>query len=205
MDSEEIARAVSDLPVEIVMTPSDLPSGSDRVAYALRGKDVDLVVNYQGDEPFVYPEDVERIFLSLEENEVVTLAVRDESAHGRSDDVKVVLDAEGYALYFSRSPIPHLRGEVEKPYPLKHVGIYGFRREILERFVSMERGRLERMEALEQLRLLEAGIRIRVLLTENFYHGVDTEEDLRLVLSKLSEAQESKNPVPEQDTDKAAE
>jgi len=196
-DSEEIARVVSDLPLEVVFTPSDLPSGSDRVACALAGIDAELIVNYQGDEPFVYPEDVERIFESLRKDGVVTLAVRDRSAYERSSDVKVVLDSEGYALYFSRSPIPCFRGGMEDPYPLKHVGIYGFRREVLEDFVSSERGRLERMEGLEQLRLLEKGVRIKVLITENFYHGVDTEEDLRLVESKLGKSEEGQYPVPE--------
>ncbi len=196
-DSEEIARAVADLPLEVVFTPSELPSGSDRVARAVAETDVELIVNYQGDEPFVYPEDVDRIFESLKRDGVVTLAVRDRSAYRRSSDVKVVLDSEGYALYFSRSPIPHAREELEDPYPLKHVGIYGFRREVLEDFVSSERGRLERMEGLEQLRLLEKGVRIKVLLTENFYHGIDTEEDLRLVESVLSKSEEGQYPVSE--------
>jgi len=185
-DSEEIAKVVADLDVEIFLTPSDIPSGTDRVAYVVERTEVDLIINYQGDEPFVYPKDVERIFKALEEGEeVVTLAVKDKSAYERNSDVKVVLDRNGYALYFSRSPIPHFRERTESPYPLKHVGIYGFRRETLTRFVSMKRSILEVIEGLEQLRLLENGYRIKVLLTENFYHGVDTEEDLKLVESAL--------------------
>jgi len=187
-DSEEIAKAVADLEVEIFLTPSDIPSGTDRVAYVAERTGVDLILNYQGDEPFVYPEDVDRIFRALEEGEgTVTLAVKDENAYRRSSDVKVVLDREGYALYFSRSPIPHFREKVENLYPLKHVGIYGFRREVLKRFVYMRRSPLEIIEGLEQLRLLENGHRIKVLLTENFYHGVDTEEDLRIVEKVLRE------------------
>lgn len=187
-DSEEIAKVVADMDVEIFLTPSDIPSGTDRVAYVVERMEVDLILNYQGDEPFVYPEDVERIFKALEEGEeAVTLAVKDKNAYGKSSDVKVVLNRDGYALYFSRSPIPYFREETDSLYPLKHVGIYGFRREALMRFVSMKRSALEIIEGLEQLRLLENGHRIKVLLTENLYHGVDTEEDLRIVERVLRE------------------
>ncbi len=185
-DSEEVGEAVSDLGVEVVLTPSELPSGSDRVAYAVKDTDLDLVINYQGDEPFVYPGDVERIFGELEGGEdVVTLAVEDESSYGRPSDVKVVLSRSGHALYFSRSPIPYFRNRKDSFKPLKHVGIYGFRKDALMRFVSMGRGTLEEVEGLEQLRLLEEGVRIKVLISENFYHGVDTQEDLKIVEERL--------------------
>ncbi|GAB6066187.1 3-deoxy-manno-octulosonate cytidylyltransferase [Aquifex pyrophilus] len=183
-DSERVKEAVEDL-CEVVLTPSDLPSGSDRVLHVVRDYEAELVINYQGDEPFAYREDIQRIFNSLEKGEeVVTLAVRDKEAYTRPEDVKVVLDKRGYALYFSRSPIPYFRKE-DSFYPLKHVGIYGFRRETLLRFGSMERGRLEEIEGLEQLRLLEEGVRIKVLITDNYYHGVDTEEDIKIVEEKL--------------------
>jgi len=185
-DSELVAEAVSDLRVDVFMTPPELPSGSDRVAYVLKDVDAQLVINYQGDEPFVYPEDIERIFSELEKGEeVVTLAVRDEESYERESDVKVVLDRKGYALYFSRSPIPFFRNHTESVYPLKHIGIYGFRKSTLLDFVRMDRGTLERVESLEQLRLLENHKRIKVLLTENYYHGVDTEEDVSVVEERL--------------------
>jgi len=183
-DSDRIAKEVADLPVRVFITPSEIGSGTERVAHALRKEDYDAVINFQGDEPFVYPEDIRRLFDALKEESVVTLAVRDDNCHNRPEDVKVVLDREGYALYFSRAPIPFFRNK-SNHYPLKHVGIYGFRRETLEEFVKARRGRLEEIEGLEQLRLLERGIRIRVLLTENYYHGVDTEEDLRIVSEVL--------------------
>ena len=186
-DSDRIAKEVSDLGVKVHITPSDIPSGTDRVAEALKDTDGDLIINYQGDEPFVYSEDIERIFQALEKDEVVTLGVSDESSLKRAEDVKVVLDREGYALYFSRAPVPFSRNALKGKYPLKHVGIYGFRRSALEEFVSMKRGELEKIEGLEQLRLLESGKRIRVLITENYYHGVDTEEDLKLVEKILKE------------------
>jgi 3-deoxy-manno-octulosonate cytidylyltransferase (CMP-KDO synthetase) len=180
-----VVEAVKDLKVEIRLTPSDLPSGSDRVAYAIRDEHVELVINYQGDEPFVYEEDVKRLFSALEECSVATLALRDEGAYKDPHAVKVVLDKDHTALYFSRSPIPYMKAS-SSLYPLKHVGIYAYRKEVLMDFVGMKRGLLEELESLEQLRLLEAGYRIKVLLTSNYYHGVDTEEDARLVEKVLS-------------------
>jgi len=181
-DSEEVGGVVSDLGIEVVLTPSELPSGSDRVAHVVREMELDLVINYQGDEPFVYNEDVHRVFEELERGEeVVTLGKRDEECYRRTSDVKVVLDEEGYALYFSRSPIPFFREHAEGVYPIKHIGIYGFRKDTLLDFVSEERGMLERIEGLEQLRLLEKGVRIKVLMTDNYYHGVDTVEDINVV------------------------
>ena len=186
-DSERIAQAVGDLPLEVILTPSDLRSGTDRVAYVVRDMDVDLVINYQGDEPFVYKEDIERLFSALSEASVATLAVRDKEAYRDSASVKVVIDREGYALYFSRSPIPFFRNSLEGLYPLKHVGIYAFRKETLMEFVNLPRSELEEVEGLEQLRLLENGYRIKVLLTENYYHGVDTQEDIRKVEEQLTQ------------------
>ncbi|RLJ70882.1 3-deoxy-manno-octulosonate cytidylyltransferase (CMP-KDO synthetase) [Hydrogenivirga caldilitoris] len=181
-DSEEVKEAVSGLGVEVVMTPSELPSGSDRVAHVIEKSDIELVINYQGDEPFVYPEDVKRVFDELiRGEEVVTLGKHDKTCYESSSNVKVVLDRRGYALYFSRAPIPYFREANENLYPIKHIGIYGFRRGTLLEFVKLPQTTLERTEGLEQLRLLENGYRIKVLLTENFYHGVDTEEDLKLV------------------------
>ena len=183
-DSERVKKVVEDL-CEVVLTPSELPSGSDRVLFAVRDLDVKYVINYQGDEPFAYKEDIDKLFRALEEgNEVATLARRDPEAYERPEDVKVVLDKRGYALYFSRSTIPYFRKE-NKNYPLKHVGIYAYRKETLLKFGSLPKGELEETESLEQLRLLENGIRIKVILTENFYHGVDTERDVEIVERKL--------------------
>ncbi len=185
-DSEKVKEVLKDLDINVVITPSDIPSGTDRVAYVVKNTDAELIINYQGDEPFVYKEDIERIFYELEMGEkVVTLATKDEGAYERISDVKVVLDKEGYALYFSRSPIPYFRNKKEGIYPLKHIGIYGFRRETLMKFTGMEKTLLEETESLEQLRLLENGIKIKVLLTENFYHGVDTEDDIKIVEGRL--------------------
>lgn len=184
-DSPRIYEAVKDLPVKVKYTPANLPTGSDRVAYAIKDEHVDYVINYQGDEPFVYKEDVEKLFQALDRYPVATLAVRDKRAYEDPNSVKLVLRKDGTAMYFSRSPIPYMK-EGSDLYPLKHVGIYAFRKETLLEFTSMERGHTERVESLEQLRLLEAGYPIRVILTENYYHGVDTREDLELVERELS-------------------
>ncbi len=185
VDSERIADVVKDLPVKVAFTPPDLPSGSDRVAYAVKELEVDLVINYQGDEPFVYKEDIQRLFLALEKSPVATLAVRDPDAYKDPSSVKVVLDKDQFALYFSRSSIPYMKQE-DAFYPLKHVGIYAFRKAILMDFVRWQPSHLERLESLEQLRLLERGVKIKVLLSQNYYHGVDTEEDLKLVEERLT-------------------
>lgn len=184
-DSERIAQVVKELPVEVVFTPSELPSGSDRVAYAVKDLDLDYVINYQGDEPFVYPEDINRLFDALRDSPVATLAVKDPESYQDQNSVKVVIAQDGTALYFSRSPIPYMK-EASELYPLKHVGIYAFRKDVLMEFTSMERSHLETLESLEQLRLLEKGYKIKVLITKNYYHGVDTHKDLELVEKYLS-------------------
>ncbi len=185
-DSEEIARLLRGLPVEVILTPSDIRSGTDRVAYVVKDMDLEFVINYQGDEPFVYKEDIERIFAELEYNDVVTVAVRDSNLIDDPNTVKVVIDSSNRALYFSRSPIPFFRNKLENSfYPLKHVGIYGFRKDVLLEFVSMQEGHLEKLEGLEQLRLLERGFSIKVILTDNFYHGIDTHKDIRVIESLL--------------------
>ena len=188
-DSERVKGAVEDL-TEVVLTPSELPSGSDRVAHALKGlKDIPpYVVNYQGDEPFAYREDLLKLYKSLKGGSpVATLAQPlEERFLNDPNTVKVVTDLRGYALYFSRSPLPYPRGGFRFK-PLKHIGVYAFKTEVLFRFTSLKPTPLELTEGLEQLRLLENGIPIKVELTDNYYHGVDTEEDLKVVEKRLSE------------------
>ncbi|NPB05988.1 MAG: 3-deoxy-manno-octulosonate cytidylyltransferase [Aquificae bacterium] len=186
-DSVKVERLVKPH-CPVVLTPSDLPSGTDRVLYAVRSMPVKFVVNYQGDEPFAYREDLEKLFKALEEGApAATLALTDPSAYERPEDVKVVLDGEGYALYFSRAPVPYARNGLKEPYPLKHVGVYAYRKEVLELFGRLRQSKLELIEGLEQLRLLEHGVKIKVLLTRNYYHGVDTPEDVKLVERKIKE------------------
>jgi 3-deoxy-manno-octulosonate cytidylyltransferase (CMP-KDO synthetase) len=179
-DDRRIGKAASDFGATVVMTANDILSGTDRVAAALKGRHGELVVNLQGDEPFVRPDMVDAVFGALEDGtDMATLAAPLSGPHeyGDPNTVKVVRDREGFALYFSRSSIPFMRSTGGAA-PLRHVGIYGFSRAFLERFVALPKGRLEEAESLEQLRALENGHRIRVLDTKYDGFGIDTPEDL---------------------------
>jgi 3-deoxy-manno-octulosonate cytidylyltransferase (CMP-KDO synthetase) len=164
----------------VVMTAGTITSGTDRISEALKGREAQLVVNLQGDEPFVRTDMVDMIFQALEEGaEMATLssALSDDREYTDPNTVKVVCDRRGFALYFSRAPIPYLRGK-GRTRLFKHIGIYGFSRPFLDRFVLLPKGPLEEAESLEQMRALENGYRIRVIETEYDGFGIDTEEDL---------------------------
>ncbi len=180
-DDERIAAAVRGFGGDCEMTPESCTSGTDRIAWAARGwPDVAAVVNVQGDEPMVDPAAVSRLAQHLLEHpdeEMATLATL--ASPAELDDphaVKVVLDRDGYSLYFSRAPIPFPRHPGGAA-PLRHLGLYGYRRDTLLRLAALPPSPLERSESLEQLRALENGIRLRVLLVESGAPGVDTEED----------------------------
>jgi 3-deoxy-manno-octulosonate cytidylyltransferase (CMP-KDO synthetase) len=181
-DSTDIMDAAQSFSAEAVMTPEDCPSGTDRVHAALAAGDfdADIVLNIQGDEAEIEPDHVDRLadLLINSMADMATLAVERDIADGFTDPsvVKVVLDGNGDALYFSRAPIPHDRSGEEDKF-LAHVGVYGFRRDALEKFVGLPKGGLEKTEKLEQLRALEAGMKIRVGLVDNAATGIDTPED----------------------------
>lgn len=183
-DDERIARAVEAFGGEWEMTPADCASGTDRIAWAARHWDASAVINVQGDEPLIDPEGISRLAGHLAahpEDAVATLATPAEDHEmGNPNAVKVVLARDGSALYFSRSPIPYPRQE-GGAVPLKHLGIYGYQREALLRLAELPPTPLERSESLEQLRALENGIRIRVLVVDRGSQGVDTAEDLERV------------------------
>ena len=180
-DDERIEEVVEKEGVRAFLTPSDLPSGTDRIAYVVRnfGDNWKYIVNLQGDEPLVDPEDIDRIFLELEKGEkMVTLKTKIKNMEevNNPNVVKVVTSLDGYALYFSRSPIPYIRGEKITYY--RHIGIYGYDRETLLKITSLNQTPLEKAELLEQLRALENGIPIKLLETENMSWGVDSLEDV---------------------------
>jgi len=187
-DDERIARAVEAFGGAWEMTPADCASGTDRIAAAMRAggrlADAAAVVNIQGDEPLIDPEAVSRIALHLRDHPddpVVTLAAPALAEEiGNPNAVKVVTSLAGYALYFSRSGIPYPRQDGGFS-PLKHLGIYGYQRAALLRLATLPPTPLERSESLEQLRALENGIAIRVLLAERGSPGVDTPDDLERV------------------------
>jgi len=174
-DDGRIKEAVSDL-CEVRMTPTDLPSGTDRLAYALRDLPGDaLVMNLQGDEPFIRPEIVDALFSFAEGGDAHIYTLAHPSGDGNNPHrVKVVLDGSGFALYFSRSPIPYGAEEY-----LIHVGVYVYPLENLLRFSGLKPSPLEKTERLEQLRALYYGWKIKVLVSDYEGFGIDTPEDLR--------------------------
>jgi 3-deoxy-manno-octulosonate cytidylyltransferase (CMP-KDO synthetase) len=181
-DDERIAKAVAEAGGRAVMT-GPAATGTDRVAAAARTLDPapDVVVNLQGDEPLIEPAAIETLLAAMDGEGVVmaTLArplEADELA--RTQVVKVVTDVRGDALYFSRAAIPHRRAGGTSPLARAHVGIYGFTAAFLQTFAALAPGRLEGEEALEQLRALEHGYRIRVADTGYRGFGIDTPEDL---------------------------
>lgn len=187
-DDERIAAAVRAHGYKVVMTRADHPSGTDRIAEAaqrLKLGDGEIVVNVQGDEPLISPgliSQVAALLETLKEASVSTAChqIHDVAALASPNVVKVVLDAQGYALYFSRSQIPHPREKGGAWY--RHAGIYGYRVGFLKRYSALPPAPLEKTEALEQLRVLWHGHRIAVAVSElEIPPGVDTPEDLEAV------------------------
>ncbi len=183
-DDDRIAQAVRSFGGMAVMTSAACATGTDRVAEAVRGRSEGIVVNIQGDEPEIDPAAVEALADRLLQDPDVPMAtavtsLTDSEDLARPQVVKVVVDARGRALYFSRALIPHIRdsADLSGARRLRHIGIYAYRREFLESFVRLPEGRLERLERLEQLRALEAGYPIQTV--EVTYNGVsiDTPED----------------------------
>ncbi len=196
-DSEEVLEAVASFGAEGRLTSPEHPSGTDRVAEVCRDLPEEIIVNVQGDEPLVAKEDLSRLAALFEgEGEGVvmtTLAMERADPEGWRDpnNVKVVLDLRGRALYFSRAPIPGrpMSGAGDERRPdegtwLHHVGIYAYRRDFLLAFPGLAPGRLERIERLEQLRALENGHGIRVGITPHRYRGIDTVEEYREFVRK---------------------
>ena len=189
-DDQRIARAVEAAGARAIVTgPAE--TGTDRVAQAARALSPRpaIVVNLQGDEPLIEPEAVERLLAAMRQGgvEMATLARPLQPGElSRPQVVKVVTDLAGDALYFSRAAIPHRRAGGDSPLARAHVGVYAFTAAFLERFASLPPGRLEREEALEQLRVLENGFRIRVVDAAYRGFGVDTPEDLERARALLA-------------------
>jgi len=202
-DSETIFERVSLFGGKAVMTDKKHPSGTDRIAEVAASMDYDIIVNVQGDEPLVRPEMIDEVITILADKRasIGTLTKKIENPDEIIDPnvVKVVFDEEGFALYFSRAPVPFYRDEWKtlghvSRYTAhgsqftvyKHVGIYSYRRDVLLSLAAMEPTKLERIEKLEQLRALENGMRIKVGETLFETCGVDTPEDIERVEKWLS-------------------
>ncbi|MGB9824615.1 MAG: 3-deoxy-manno-octulosonate cytidylyltransferase [Candidatus Hydrothermia bacterium] len=184
-DSEEVLEVVKNFGGYAVLTPSDLPSGTDRVHYATKELDYDIIVNLQGDEPLIKGEILDRIITELQHTDadIVTPYKITYNKDEIEDEnrVKIVADNSDYALYFSRSVIPFNRDRIEKiPYKI-HIGIYGYKKASLERFVKAGYSFLESTEKLEQLRALEHGFRIKLIKVQYDSIPVDVPEDIKRV------------------------
>jgi 3-deoxy-manno-octulosonate cytidylyltransferase (CMP-KDO synthetase) len=199
-DDERIAAAVREFGGRVEMTSTSHETGTDRLAEVAARLDSDIIVNVQGDEPIIDPAMIDEAIRPLADDLAIvmsTLKSRIRSLHDflSPNVVKVVTDWEGFALYFSRSPVPNFRDkwndlkdekfESGKLLCYKHVGLYVYRRDFLLQYAQMSPTYLELAEKLEQLRVLENGYRIKVVETEHESIGVDTPADLEKVVEKL--------------------
>lgn len=192
-DDGRILQAVRQFGGEAMMTRADHRSGTGRVAEVAAHSSEEIVINVQGDEPLVDPAAISALAGAFDDAEVslATLCtpIRDQRDIMAPNIVKVVLDFQGDALYFSRAPIPWIRGDgrPRAPRHLKHLGLYAFRRETLLEFLTLPPGELEELEQLEQLRWLENGYRIRVVVTDYDSVSVDVPDDVPRVEKLLRE------------------
>jgi 3-deoxy-manno-octulosonate cytidylyltransferase (CMP-KDO synthetase) len=185
-DDRRIADAVQRFGGNAVMTSAAHQSGTDRLAEVAAGVACDLVVNVQGDEPLLEPEMIDEVVAPFAGDPVLMMSTLRRRIDDRADFqnphvTKVVVDLDGYALYFSRAPVPYTRAGSPPAVAWRHVGLYVYRRECLLRLATLPQTALERAEALEQLRALEHGIRIKAVETSFDSIGVDTPDDLERV------------------------
>jgi 3-deoxy-manno-octulosonate cytidylyltransferase (CMP-KDO synthetase) len=194
-DDMRIAEAAFEWGAEVAVTSTRHRSGTDRLAeVAAKAREFTHIINIQGDEPLIEPRLINRLVQQFERDsslEMITAAhpFEDEADARSPHQVKVVLDAKRNALYFSRSPIPFNRDPAHPARLLRHQGIYGYTRELLLRLVRWKPSPLERAESLEQLRALENGVRIHVLVTTSGTPGVDTPEDAAALEQTLAPAE----------------
>lgn len=193
-DDSRIVDALSEYDVPVMMTNPDHACGTDRIAEVAMKIQADIIVNVQGDEVTIEPETIDAVIEPLLEQSDIVMAtarhqITDVASINDPNVVKVVCDARGHALYFSRSPIPCIRdlnNHEEKPKCYwQHVGLYAYRRDFLTKFSEMPQTPLEKLEKLEQLRALENGYKIAVVETNHISIGVDTPEDLEKARAKL--------------------
>jgi 3-deoxy-manno-octulosonate cytidylyltransferase (CMP-KDO synthetase) len=193
-DDERIVEAAASFGARAVMTSPEHPSGTDRVAEAAeKCGDFDVIINVQGDEPLISPaliDDLARTLCQDARIKMITAAavIHDPALVADENVVKVVTDLHGDALYFSRSPLPFVRKAESRTHHKRHLGIYGFRKDFLFEFVKWPPSMLEVAESLEQLRAMENGVRLRVVMTEDLSPGVDTLEQAQAIEQQLLSA-----------------
>jgi 3-deoxy-manno-octulosonate cytidylyltransferase (CMP-KDO synthetase) len=204
-DDERIREAVSAFGGRAVMTSPRHPTGTDRIAEAAAELACDIVVNVQGDEPLIRPEMIDQAVGPLLDDPGIPMGTLCRKIENREEAfdpnvVKVVFDKNGFALYFSRAPIPWQRDswagrQTPAELPLagtlyKHIGLYAYRRSFLLEYTKLEQTQCEAAEKLEQLRALEHGYRIKTVVTEHESFGVDIPDDLGKILQRLEESRE---------------
>ncbi|MBN2031623.1 3-deoxy-manno-octulosonate cytidylyltransferase [bacterium] len=188
-DDQNIFSRVQAIGAEVIMTPSRIASGTDRVAHVAKDLEADILVNIQVDEPFIEPKEIDLVTSILMEDDQAVMGtlmkrIKNVEELTSPNTAKVVVDKQSYALYFSRSPIPFSRDKkgheawIQDQIYYKHVGIYSYRKDFLLQYSQWESTALENVEKLEQLRALENGYRIKVAETEFDTICVDTPEDL---------------------------
>jgi 3-deoxy-manno-octulosonate cytidylyltransferase (CMP-KDO synthetase) len=200
-DDERIFQAVEQFGGQAIMTRADHKSGTDRIEEAAEklNTQADVIINIQGDEPFIQQSQIETLIHLFDDatTQIGTLGKRFDTMEAvmNPNSPKIVTDKNGFALYFSRSVIPYVRGKEQPewlqdfPY-LKHLGLYAYRREVLREVTQLPQSPLEKAESLEQLRWLENGYRIRVGLTDVETVGIDTPEDLQRAEAFLASHQQ---------------
>lgn len=192
-DDEKVLMTARQFGAQAVMTDPQHPSGSDRIAEVVGNMDADIVVNIQADEPLLEPQVIDDLVLALKQNLDAVVAtpmkiILDSIELADSNVVKVVVDSHYYALYFSRLPIPYNRN-VQLPLATtyyKHLGLYAYRKKFLMQYKDWPKSMLEKTEQLEQLRILEAGYKIKTVVTDLETIAVDTPEDLAKVEAFLN-------------------
>lgn len=191
-DSDEIASKAKEVGAEVVMTPADIRTGSDRVAFVAKDfPDYDVVVNLQGDEPFMKPEMLSQLvepFYNAPNLKMSTLGFKldYEKDYANPDIVKVILDKNNHAIYFSRSPIPYFRVDrdsITNLNVLHHIGLYAYNRDFLLEYTNWPQTPLEQVELLEQLRALENGVKIKVSETMHKTLEINNANELELAQS----------------------
>lgn len=189
-DHPDIHAVIVDNGGEAVMSSPDHPSGSDRIAEASRDRDFDIIVNVQGDEPFMQKKPLASLLSAFNDPavDVASLMQRLSEVDAKSNRniVKVVVDLSGDAMYFSREAIPYNMARAGGLHHFRHIGVYAYRREALLRFTSYPVSPLEFIEKIEALRMLENGMRIRMVICDYVGIGIDTEEDLEKARHYLS-------------------
>ena len=191
-DDEKIINEARRFGAKAVFTSPNHLSGTDRIAEAVSQIDTDIVINIQADEPLIHPSVVDSLteVMLQDSNLVMATAIKeieDEEEVKDPNVVKVVTDKDNFALYFSRAPIPFLRDQSSQVIYFKHIGIYAYTKDFLYVFKNLPPSRLEQVEKLEQLRILEAGFKLKTVLTSFDSWGIDTEEDLEKVERVLTE------------------